>query len=116
MTSPLIEAREAGKILDLLRFALEQEGVSADQYALGETPAQLGPVDDRFCLVGGATWFGLNKWRVFYSERGERRHLATFATAREGARYLFWKLTGAKDMYDHREAWEAATGKSFSAV
>ena len=116
MVSPEIAAREGAKTLDLLRFALEREGVDKTSYAVAMRPAELGPVDDQLCLTRDTGWLGGESWQVFYVERGERRAIATFAEASDAARFLFWDLTGARSPYVHREAWEAETGQSFSML
>jgi hypothetical protein len=111
MLTPEIEAREAAKTLDLLRYALVRERVDPRRYAVAADPAALGPGDDQFCLTQGD-----DGWDIFYVERGQRTDIARFAGVRDAARHLFMALTDPTSFYGHRPAWESETGQEFSMI
>jgi len=111
MLAPEIEAREAAKTLDLLRYALVHERVDPRRYAIAIDPAGLGPGDDQFQLTQNA-----DGWEIFYIERGQRSDIACFANVRDAAKHLFMALTDPTSFYRHRPAWERETGQEFSMI
>lgn len=95
-------------MIALLAYALEQNGYQPDRYLIGKAGDE-GKIDQLTCLVERD-----GKWEVFYRERGSNSGMAVFDMLEDASKYYFWCLTYDNDHMDYREAWEKATGLSFT--
>jgi hypothetical protein len=111
MLPPHIVEREDRKTLDLLRFAMEQRGVSPRAWAAAMSRNDLPPVDDALCL-----FFENGRWIASYTERGTWKEIASFPRSFDAVKFVFAEFTNGPSPYDYREDWEAASGQRFSMV
>lgn len=109
--SPEVQRREQEKTLNLLRFALDRDGVDPRSFVIAQFGETLPETEDRITLLGDN-----DSWQVFYQERGVRRIMGTFSSLYDATRFFFTQLTDPTSFYRHRETWEAETGQSFSMM
>jgi hypothetical protein len=89
------------RMLELLRFALEREGVGPERYNIGRGGSQ--GVDPTVNIM--RDWRG---WKVFEEERGERRTTGRFASLDAAARFFFAEVVNPASYGRHLDDWKAA--------
>lgn len=95
------------KILSLLLYALEKEGVPENSYFIGNDGDELTQ-DDKLCLLNVSQ----GNWVVLYIERGSVSQRALHLGVREAAKHFFWKLTKPDTPWNYRSEWEIKTGQT----
>jgi|GEM_PF-4865258 len=104
----LDKEKHLAQSLKLLRFALEQKGISTQEFKILRKGM---PYDGHeiTCLQemeNGA-------WRVFGVVRGSATRKAQFENYRDAIDFFYVRLVQAETPWDYRTIWEAKTGESF---
>ncbi len=97
------------KAIDLLKFALDKEGIQADRYGI----ILLEDTSPIICEKTYLEELENDMWRVFSMERGIQHEYGRFSSYSPAVDYYFWRLIDAKTPWFYREQWEKETGQEF---
>lgn len=94
------------KTIDLLKFALQKNGVDSLSYFIGSEGDEEFQ-DGVLCLLEGAD----GRWIILYIERGLSSCLSWYSDLHDAVTSFYWKLTRVDTPWEYREDWEVETGR-----